>query len=396
MKSGIVQKIFKDHFTAYRTKHGVSPREWRAAHNIMTCRTEKQGYHIDKCPNGHHMVILKNSCKHRSCPQCGSTETEVWLERRKLQALDCSYYQVIYTISHDLHPIWRWNRRLFTNLLFLAAWHSLRELLLSERWLGALTGAIGVFQSWDDHLLEHCHLHFIVPAGGLDKTGKWKDVEGDILLPTPVLASKFRGKFLAYLRESFNSRTDGGEEKPKNHVLIAPEGMSTQQCLNLINKLGRIKWHVDIEPPYEHANGVFKYVGRYIRRGPISEKRISSYDGEEVTISYAHPEKHKKPSFKINAGTFIRRILSHVPEPRNHLVRSYGLLHPSCIKKLNLARLQLGQGPYEPLTDLPHAQELLARMFPDWDAIRCPECGALLQTVYVDRRSQGPPLDIAV
>lgn len=395
MRKGIVQKIFNDHFDVYRTKHSVSPREWKAARNIMNCRTEKLGYHIDECPNGHHRVILKNSCKHRSCPQCGSTDTELWLKRRKLQALDCAYYQVVYTISHDLHSIWRWNRRLFTNLLFLAAWHSLRELLLSDKWLGALTGAIGAFQSWDDNMLEHCHLHFIVPAGGLDKTGKWRDVDGDILLPTPVLASKFKGKFLAYLREGFNRHTKDGIEKPKNHVLIAPKGMGAQQCLNLINKLGRIKWHADIEPAYEHANGIFKYIGRYLRRGPISEKRIFGYDGETVTIGYAHPEKHEKPSFKINAGTFIRRILSHVPERGTHLVRSYGLLHPSCIKKLNIARLQLGQGRYKPLTDLPHAQELLARMFPDWNEIRCPECGALLQTVYIDRRSQGPPLDMA-
>jgi len=395
MKAGIVQRIFKDHFDSYKDKHGVSAREWKAAHNIITCRTREQGYHVDECPNGHLSIILNNSCKHRSCPQCGSTETEIWLQRRKLQALDCSYYQIVFTISHDLHQIWRWNRRLFTNLLFLAAWHTLRELLGSERWLGALTGAIGVFQSWDDEMLEHCHLHFIIPAGGLDKARKWKPIDGEFLIPAKVLSAKFRGKFLAYLREGFKKFTKTGIEKPKNQVLVAPNGKSVQQCLNLINKLGRTKWHVYIEPPYEHANGVFKYVGRYIRRGPISEKRIIGYDGETVTIAYAHPEKHEKSSFRVNAGTFIHRILTHVPESGTHLVRSYGLFHPRCIEKLNAARIQLGQPPYKTLTELPSAQELLDQMFPEWDAIRCPECGALLQTVYVERHCQGPPLKLA-
>jgi hypothetical protein len=46
------------------------------------------------------------------------------------------------------------------------------------------------------------------------------------------------------------------------------------------------------------------------------------------------------------------------------LVRSYGLFHPNCRGKLDAARLQLGQPPYEPLTELPHAHELLLRMFP--------------------------------
>ena len=85
------------------------------------------------------------------------------------------------------------------------------------------------------------------------------------------------------------------------------------------------------------------------------------------------------------------RILTHVPEKGTHLVRAYGLFHPNCIDKLNTARKQLGQPPYEPMTELPHAQELLSRMFPDWDAIRCPECGALLRTVYFHRRGQPPP-----
>jgi hypothetical protein len=253
-----------------------------------------------------------------------------------------------------------------------------------RRWLGALPGAIGVFQSWDDDMHEHCHLQFIVSAGGIDKKGQWKEADADFLLPTPVLASKFRGKFLAYLREGF-----------KDHVFVPPSGMSRQQCLNLINKLGRIRWHAQIEPAYDHADGVYKYVGRYLRRGPISEKRIVGYDGETVTIAYAHPEKHKRRTFGLDAQSFIERLLCHVPEKGTHLVRSYGLFHPNCRGKLNTARAQLGQPPYEPLTELPDAHELLLRMFPDWEANFCPHCGALLQTVYVANRANAPPLRMA-
>lgn len=313
MPRGIVQKIFSDHFKCYNDKHSVSCRERKAVGNILKCRTGKLGYHVDECPNGHHRIILKNSCKHRSCPQCGSTETEVWLERRKRQALDCPYHHITFTIHHALHVLWLWNRKQFTNILFSAAWHSLRELLESERWLGAYPGAIAVFQSWDDEMKKHFHLHFILPAGGLDKSGKWEGFDGKFLIPTRVLAAKFRGKFLAYLKDGFKTVTKRGIRKPKDHILITPAGISVQQCFNLFNKLGRTKWHADIEPAYEHANGVFKYVGRYIRRGPISEKRILGYDGKNVRIAYAHPVKHKKPGFNLDVETFIRRILSHVP-----------------------------------------------------------------------------------
>jgi len=384
MKAGIVQRIFRDHIDDYRSCHLVNADQRWAAWNIINCRTEALGYHVDACPNGHYRVILNNSCKHRICPQCGLTETELWLERRRLQALSCKYYHIVFTISHDLHRIWRFNRKIFTGLMFRGAWHSLRELMGDCKWLGALPGAIGVFQSWDDDMLEHCHLHFIVTAGGLDDTGQWKEADPEFLLPTPVLASKFRGKFLAYLRKGF--KEDG---------LVPPSGMSRQQCLNLLNKLGRVRWHAQIEPAYAHADGAYKYLGRYLRRGPISEKRITGYDGKTVTIAYAHPEKHKERSFRLDGKTFIDRLLSHVPEEGTHLVRSYGLFHPNCRDKLDAARAQLGQPPYEPLTDLPNAHELVLRMFPDWGANFCPHCGAVLETVYVSNRANAAPARMA-
>ena len=390
MKAAIVQRIFLDHFATYQKKRVLEPRQERAANSIMTCRTEAQGYRIDECPNCDYQVIVNNSCKHRACPQCGATGTQLWLERRKAQALDCAYYHIVITISHDLHTIWRFNRKLFTNLLMRGAWHSLRELLGDWKWLGGLPGAIGVFQSWDDEMREHCHLHFIVTAGGLNPDGRWVAADKDFLLPTPVLASKFRGKFIAYLKKGFLKLTAKGKQKPENQILSAPPGMSVQQCLNLLNKSGRIRWHADIEPAYEQANGVFKYVGRYISRGPISEKRIVGYDGQEVTIAYAHQEKHEQPIFRLAPDIFISRLLSHVPQKGSHVVRAYGLFHANCREKLNLARKLLGQPPYVPSSQLPSALELLKRMFPDQPIGQCPHCKMELRTVFVYRGGHRP------
>ncbi|MFH1615936.1 MAG: transposase, partial [Planctomycetota bacterium] len=143
------------------------------------------------------------------------------------------------------------------------------------------------------------------------------------------------------------------------------------------------------------ADGVYKYVGRYLRRGPISEKRVVGYDGDNVTIAYAHPEKHGQRTFRLKAEAFIRRLLSHVPEKGTHVVRTYGLFHPNCRGKLDEARAQLGQPEYEPLTDLPHAHELLQRMLPGWAGNLCPQCGAVLKTVVVYRLGQAPPLRMA-
>ena len=306
MKPGIVQKIFKDQFESCRKTRIPGRRQYHAAGNIMTCRTSKQGYPINACPNGDDDVLMYNSCKPRSCPLCGSTETRLWPERRKRQALDCRYFHVTITISHDLHPLWRHNRKVFTNLMMRGAWHSLRELLQDVKWLSALPGAVAVFQSRDNEMKDHGYIHMIVTAGGLTEDNRRTNVKKSQLVYTPVLASRFKGKFPAYLREALNPLTPTNKVKPEEERLYPPPGTTTRKCLNLINRPGRKRWHADIEEPYDHANGVFKYAGRHIRRGSISEKGIIGCKNGTVRIACAHRDKHEEKDFSVPAETFIR------------------------------------------------------------------------------------------
>jgi len=391
MKPGTVQRIFDDHFPAVDASHRLDERSRRAAWNIRTCRTPAQGYHIDACPNGDYRIRLNNSCKHRACPLCGVTETELWLERQSAKELRCPHHQVVFTSPDSLRVFWYWNRKLFTNLYFRAAWHSLRELLAGEKRLGALPGVIAVFQSWADEQQVHLHLHFIVTSGGLTPSGKWIPADPEYLLPVAVLAAKFRGKFLAYLRDAFKTHTVTGKAKASNQVLVPPPNMRMQQCLNLFNKLGRQKWHVQVEPAYVQAHGILKYAGRYIRRGPLSERRIRAYNGKRVTIGYAHPEKHTRPTFSLDAQDFVLRFLSHVPEKGTHCARVYGLYHSACRDKLNQARSQHSQPPYDREAEPPDTHELLHRMFPDFTGDLCPHCHARLVTVFVERHANSPP-----
>lgn len=395
MKPGIVQRIFKDHYSTVDAARPLDERSRRAAWNIRTCRTPEQGVHIDECPNGDYRVILSNSCKHRACPMCGAAETELWLERQCAKELRCRHHQVVFTSPSALRTFWRWNRRLFVNSYFRAAWHSLRDLLADARWLGALPGVTAVFQSWSDELDEHLHLHVIVTSGGLSPAGKWVEADPEMLIPFPILAALFRGKFLTYLRESLDPMTARGKPKPPEEVMVVPPGMTHQQCLNLFNKLGRQRWNVRIDPAYEQAGGVLKYVGRYIKRGPISERRICSYNGKRLVIAYAHPEKHPRSTFVLEAKEFIRRLLQHVPAKGTHCVRVYGLYHSSQREKLNRARALFGQAPYEPLIEPPDVHELLHRMFPDFEGDLCPHCHARLVTVFVMRHNRSPPGKVA-
>ncbi|MGA1842775.1 MAG: transposase, partial [bacterium] len=54
--------------------------------------------------------------------------------------------------------------------------------------------------------------------------------------------------------------------------------------INILNKLGRKNWNIKILLPYDYADGVIIYLGRYLKGGPMKESRLISFNREEVTF----------------------------------------------------------------------------------------------------------------
>jgi hypothetical protein len=109
-----LQTIFQDAFPAYEQSHALPAHVRRAAHALMQCRTAALGGHIQACPDGHVSRIWYNSCRHRACPQCAYLQTERWLAIQRARLLACDHYHVIFTLPHDLNPLWLANVPLMT------------------------------------------------------------------------------------------------------------------------------------------------------------------------------------------------------------------------------------------------------------------------------------------
>ena len=97
----------------------------------MACRTAVLGGHVQACPDGHFKRHWYNSCKYRMCPLCAFTQVERWLAKQKARILNTEHFHVIFTISDELHDLWRLNRKMMGNLLFKSATETLSELLVS-------------------------------------------------------------------------------------------------------------------------------------------------------------------------------------------------------------------------------------------------------------------------
>jgi hypothetical protein len=386
-----LQQIFQDAFPTYEQTHLLPAHVRKAARAIMQCRTAALGGHIQACPDGHVERVWYNSCRHRSCPQCAYLQTERWLALQRARLLACDHYHVIFTLPHDLNPLWLANVPVMTTLLFQSVRATLLELLADPKYLGAQPGIIAALHTWSQTLVFHPHLHCLVTGGGLTPDGQWKAVRNGFLLPVRVVMALFRGKLLAAIRQALAHET-----------LALPEGIRLQQVLTLLTRLGhprKTKWNVHIRERYRHGDGVVTSLARYLRGGPIKNTRLVAYDGDRVTFTcrgrHEETDGDRPLSLRLtlSVADFLQRWLLHVPVPQTRVVRSYGLYHPTQAEALAICRVALGQPPVEAPVALDWQTVCAQRG--DLHPERCPTCGQLLVCTGVIPRGGAPPPGLA-
>ena len=146
------------------------------------------------------------------------------------------------TIPSELYGIAYQNQEKVYKILFKATAETLEELAEDKKYLGAQIGFMEVLHTWGQTLVYHPHIHVIVPAGGIDKMGKWRNSKKKFFIPVKVLSRKFRGKFLYYLKQEkleFYGKNKEFENKQNFEELIA----------RLYNK----EWIVYCKPPFKDA-----------------------------------------------------------------------------------------------------------------------------------------------
>jgi hypothetical protein len=94
------------------------------------------------------------------------------------------------------------------NILFRSSKETLGRFGKDGKYLGANIGCIGILHTWGQTLNLHPHIHYIVPAGGVDPSGNWLHTrtEGKYLFPVKAMSTVFRGKFVAMLQSFLQSK----------------------------------------------------------------------------------------------------------------------------------------------------------------------------------------------
>jgi hypothetical protein len=169
---------------------------------LASCRSLALGSHYQQCDYCCYREKAYNSCRNRHCPDCQQKDKLVWLENRMNELLPTGYYHLVFTIPHQLNGLCLNNKKLMYDILFKAASGTILELTKDTKHLGGDTGIIAVLHTWGQNLMEHPHLHCIVPSGGLSSDrSHWisNPNKKDFFVHYKVVSRLFRGKFIDFM-----------------------------------------------------------------------------------------------------------------------------------------------------------------------------------------------------
>ncbi len=308
-----IQRVFQEGYDECCAEGGFGLHQIKAARNIQRCRTGFFGVRLEQCPQGHEQIFRFNACHHRSCPQCNALPRQRWLDQVLPRLLPVSHRQIVFTISHDLLPLYRWNEKILINLLFECVAWTLKRYLFQPNRLGAEAGFVLAYHSWGRSLSLHPHIHALVTEGGMDTEGRWVAAKTASFLPAVAMMHSFRGRLLGKLGRLL-----------KNEEIQLPPGMEKAEAYQLLRESGRKKWQVKVEKGYRHGEGLIKYLGRYLRGGPIKSHQIRQ-DGKGIALSYKDHRTKRRGYLRLSRSGLIRRLLTHVPPSHQPMVRHYGL-----------------------------------------------------------------------
>lgn len=292
-----------------RTKPVLSAPQRRAIWAINACRTPALGGQVHACADCTQSRFAWHSCNHKACPQCGAAATQQWVAREQAKLIGAPYFMVTFTLPNELRELFFGNQaKEAFDLFFSSASSALSDKLAEPKWLGAIhSGFTMVLHTWNQQMQFYPHVHTIVPGGGLDANGAYRQVKSpQFLLPAAVLRRAFRHHFKQQLQQ---------------------RGWQVDPAV-----WHRKDWGVHIQPFGSGENAV-KYLGAYVARSVIGDSRILRITDTHVTFSYKDRARGGiTDTLTLEGAEFVRRYLRHVLPRGLRSIRYYGYCHPAARK----------------------------------------------------------------
>ena len=270
-----------------------------------------------------HLLLVAQAVNNR-CIQ------EKWIFDRQFDLLPVKYFHCVFTIPSELHPLFRYNKK----LLYDTMMSCVKDTLLAfgydrKHGISGKIGAILLLHTWTQQMSFHPHVHCIIPAGGLNRHGQWKQAKskGDFLFPAQAMSDLLRGKLLAAIHQLFLDKK------------LNMSGQIKAQYWKTKNKLYNTNWVAYAKKAFGGPQQVLEYIGRYTHKICISNYRIMNISNKEVTFNYLDRKAKMSKTRTMKGTQFLKLFAEHILPKGFVRIRHIGFL-ASRVKKKSLASIR--------------------------------------------------------
>jgi hypothetical protein len=317
-----LKHILKENGKEYIRTYGdrLSPYVITVLLAVMNCGTNRNGYRSFFCHHCHNIKRVPFSCKKRLCPSCSQWANHRFANNFAQRMLPVTHRHLTMTIPRMLWDIIHDDPDK-QRLLVQASYKTIQQIMRIYLKVEVRPGALSVLHNYGRDLKKNCHVHMIVTEGG-EFNGEWYKftyfpfVKRGRVYTT--INSLWRDNVLETLRLSL-PRTERNQRFLRAILRKYPNGFYV-----FGDNSSRIKTN-------RSAFNKAKYITRYVRHPPISDRRIKSYNGQNVTIWYDQPSTLERIEVTFSVLEFIDSIIVHLPKNRFHMVVYYGLYSPRYI-----------------------------------------------------------------
>ena len=328
---------------------------------MLACGKPALGGKALQCENDNctHTKDIWFTCSSRACSRCGKKSTDNWIVQQVERLPHCDWMHLTFTMPDVLWPLFRHNRALLDKLCLLAV----DNLLYTAKQRGLEIGIFCALHTFGRRLTWHPHVHVSATLGGVNEYGDWKA----LAYCHEKVEKRWRHQLCDLLLSEYDSL---------NLAEAEIHYRDFDEFRRVVDTQRQRFWHVHFAKKTQYPKATINYLGRYLKRPPISGAKLAHYRGE-ANLSFRYLDHHtgKYETEEVTQYELIKRLIQHIPEKHFRMIRYFGFLANRVVgEKLRKVRRALGMEPDpEPKPPLRYGQ--MMKSFLKVDPFECILCG---------------------
>lgn len=371
--TGIISKIFEDHWDNYYSKYKFSINKIRPNANkevtkIINCSNHNLGFSVYSCSKCNEIIFSHHTCKGKLCSSCGIKSQKLKTQNILEKCINTKHRHITFTIPNTLCS-WFFNNLLKTDLMFKAVSATLYSVVNGKiknnskyKWKYT-PGFFAFLHTFGRPLNFNVHIHVIIAEYVIDKNKNLKKFNH---FDYKALSKRFMKILLDLMEKEFGKNSF---RKTKNDMYL-----KYKNGFYVNNKLE------DDGYKFKSIEDLIRYLTRYCARPAMAESRIKKYDGENVTFYYndhTNDEYHEETN---SAYEFITKLLRHLLPENFKSIRYYGYYNKSN-KLCDNIKYVISIEKRKIKRELLKWKNLITTSF-NRIPIICPFCGELMNSIF--------------